>query len=331
MRRHPTERRRTTLHVDQWSLPSSVGEERIEKAAMHDVYAYGVIAPSMLIELSDDYPALSGYAEIGGVYPSIGGEAAGGAYVLARLGIATKLSGNLLSDDDSTAQVLGLLSAAGVDCSAVGVRPDVSPVTEFVLATGAARTVLGTYRKLMADAAWSEPSKEDIRNSRVVCLDPFFGEASHRAARWCVETETPYVTVDTAPDSEIARSAEVLVVSEEFAAGTFETSDPGEIHAAYTRQCAGLVILTRGSRPLVNGGRGEQQQECRPFPVEARDTTGAGDSFRAGIIYGMLRGYDTRRLVETACAVAAIVSQRPPGVLNSPTEQELEEFLGRHV
>ena len=298
---------------------------------MHDVYAYGVIAPSTLIELSGDFPAPGGYAEIAGVYPSIGGEAAGGAYVLARLGVATKLHGNLLRDDDSSAQVLELLSAAGVDCSAVGVQPGVAPVTEVVLATGDGRTVLGTYGKLTADAAWSDPSQEDIRTSRIVCLDPFFSEESHRAARWCVETGTPYVTVDTSPDSEIARSAAVLIDSEEFAARTFETSDPHEVHAAYTRQCSGLVILTRGSRPLVDGGRGEQPQECRPFLVQTRDTTGAGDSFRAGIIYGMLRGYDRKRLVRTACAVAAIVCQRPPGVLNSPTEQELVEFLDRHA
>ena len=298
---------------------------------MHDVYAYGVIAPSTLIELSDDVPSAGGYAEIAGVYPSLGGEAAGGAYVLACLGVTTKLSGNKLGSDDLSARTLGILSGVGVDCSAIDVDGDVSSVTEFVLATGSDRTVLGTYRQLLADAAWSFPSREDIGVSRVVCLDPFFLDASLQAARWCAETGTPYVTVDTAPDSEIARSAEAVVIAEEFAARTFETSDPLEVFAAYADQCPGLVILTRGSKPAVYGRRGGQPKHYPPFSVEARDSTGAGDSFRAGIIYGMLRGYDDERLVATASGVAALVCQRVPGVLDSPTEDELQDFLHRHA
>ncbi len=204
-------------------------------------------------------------------------------------------------------------------------------MTEFVLATGSDRTVLGAYRRLLADGVWSFPSHEDIRASRVVCLDPFFRDASQQAARWCVETGTPYVTVDTAPDTEIARSAEVLVVAEEFATRTFETSDPFATFAAYAEQCQGLVILTRGSKPVVYGRRGGQPKEYPPFAVEPRDSTGAGDSFRAGIIYGMLRRYDDERLVATASAVAAIVCQRVPGVLNGPTERELQDFLHRRA
>ena len=63
------------------------------------------------------------------------------------------------------------------------------------------------------------------------------------------------------------------------------------------------------------------------FAVDVQDTTGAGDSFRAGIIYGMLRGFDTERMIRTASAVAALVCQGVPGVLHSPTEAELEAFL----
>lgn len=298
---------------------------------MHDVYAYGVIAPSTLIELRDDYPSPGGYAEIAGVHPSIGGEAAGGAYVLARLGVATKLNGNRLGDDDASVRTLGLLTAAGVDCTAITSEPHAPAVTEVVLVTENARTVLGTYRKLTAAAAWNDPSKEDIRASRIVCLDPFFSEASQQAARWCRETGTPYVTVDVSPTSEVARAAEVLVISEEFATRTFDRSDPREVHSAYVERCGGLVVLTGGSKRLLYGRRGEQLRQYQPFSVEARDTTGAGDSFRAGIIYGMLRGYSDERLVSTASAVAALVCQRLPGVLNSPTEQELEEFVDQHA
>ena len=298
---------------------------------MHDVYAFGVIAPSTLLVLADDYPSSGGYAEIAGVHATFGGEAAGGAYVLARLGVGTKLDGNWLGDDEASAHAIDVLSAAGVDCRAIRREQNTQAVREVVLSTREARTVLGTYKKLMADGAWNAPSVDDIRSSRIVCLDPFFHDESLQAARWCVDADVPYVTVDSPPDSEIARRAEVLIISEEFATREFPPHDPKRLFDTYRGQCHGLVILTRGGEPLLYGRSGEGEREFAPYPVDVRDTTGAGDSFRAGIIYAMLNGYHDEQIISTASAVAALVCEQFPGVVNSPTQRELSEFMDQHA
>ena len=294
---------------------------------MHEVYAYGMIAPSTLIVLDDDYPPPGGYAEIAGVHPSFGGEAAGGAYVLARLGVGTKLDGTWLGNDQSSSFAIDALSGAGVDCRAI--RRGTKSVTEVVVSAADARTVLGTYEQLSTDRTWNAPSEEDVRSSRIVCLDPFLGDESLQVARWCVDANIPYVTVDATPGSDIAQRAEVLVVSEEFATREFGPHEPHELLATYAERCRGLVILTHGSEPVVYGRRGGQAQELAPYPIVVRDTTGAGDSFRAGAIYAMLNGADDEQLVRTASAVAALVCEGFPGVLNSPSEMELSEFLVR--
>ena len=294
---------------------------------MHDVYAYGVIAPSTLIELVDDFPQAGGYAEITTVHASIGGEAAGGAYVLARLGVGTKLAGNRLGDDAASIRARDLLAAAGVDCSAIGLEPDASPVNEVVVAGGGDRTVFGTYRKLAADQDWNEPSRDDVRSSRIVCLDPFFGDASRQVADWCVDDDIAYVTIDVAPDTEIARHAAVLVVSEDFIGRTLDTADAYAVLATYVERCSGLVIVTRGDRGAVSARPDTQPREHEPFAVDVRDTAGAGDSFRAGIIYGMLHGADDDDMVRTGGALAAMVCRTAPGFLHSPTVTELADFL----
>ena len=293
---------------------------------MHDVYAYGVIAPSTLLELDDDFPQPAGYAELIEAHPSIGGEAAGTAYVLARLGIRTKLSGNRLGLDQHSGRVIDVLAGAGVDCDAirrVGDRPSVS---EVVVASGDSRTIFGSYRQLLSDRAWDGASRADVRSSRIVCLDPFFYDESLQVVRWCTESEIPYVTVDAPPDSEAARHAAVLIISEEFALRTVAT-DPDVVLETFTATCQGLVILTQGSNKILSGRYDEEPQEHATIAADVRDTTGAGDSFRAGIIYGLLRGLDTGHLIRTASAVAAYVCEGIPGVLQSPTEAELERFL----
>lgn len=293
---------------------------------MHQVYVYGVIAPSLLVELDGPFPDEAGYGEIRRIHQSLGGEAAAGAFALSRLGIATKLCGNRLGDDPESDRVLDLLRSAGIDCSAIATdNPD--PVAELVFSGDGERTVFGSYGRMLADEAWSQPSRDDIASARIVCLDPFFGAASEQAAAWCRDASVPYVTVDTVPDSDLAQHAAAVIISEEFALRSFEPTDPHEILALFTDRCEGLIVLTRGSKPLLFARQDAEAQAFSPFAVEARDTTGAGDSFRAGIIYGMLHGYEDTRLVETASAVAALVSQRAPGVLESPTVAELEDFL----
>jgi sugar/nucleoside kinase (ribokinase family) len=295
---------------------------------MPDVYAYGVVAPSTLIELRDGFPPPGGYAEIAAVHPSLGGEAAGTAYTLARLGASTKLQGNRLGGDDASARVLALLSRAGVDCSALAVDAGAQGITEVVIAHGAERTILATYAQLLEERSWEAPSRDDVAASRVVSVDPFFGAESQAAAQWSHEFDIPYVTVDAPPDSPIVQRAHVAIISEEFASRTFGAFDARDLLAAYTGRCRGLVIITRGGRELWYGRNSAEPVTWTPFPASVRDTTGAGDSFRAGVIYAMLQEQEDHALVRTASAVAALVCERAPGVLNSPTRGELASFLG---
>jgi sugar/nucleoside kinase (ribokinase family) len=57
------------------------------------------------------------------------------------------------------------------------------------------------------------------------------------------------------------------------------------------------------------------------------DTTGGGDSFRAGIVYGFLEGWSDDKMVDFAAAVAAITCSRFPGVMNAPAYDEVSDFV----
>jgi sugar/nucleoside kinase (ribokinase family) len=52
---------------------------------------------------------------------------------------------------------------------------------------------------------------------------------------------------------------------------------------------------------------GDRFIEQPAFPVSAIDTTGAGDIFRAGFIYALLRGDAPEAVLRFACAAAAVV------------------------
>lgn len=307
------------------------------RIVMYDVYAYGMIAPSTLYVIKDKFPAAGKYAEVSHVFHSTGGEAANGAYVLSRLGVSTQLDGNWLGDDDASQRTIAIMEAQGVHCDRITRKKGYKPITEMVIADPGTRTIFATYQQFFeAGVQWNEPSTETIRQSKIVCLDPFFPPQSEHIAEICVESGIPYVTVDVHPDLNIARDAAVVIISEEFLLREFSALNSGEpvnkeqLFRTYAAQCAGLIMHTYGSAPIIYGRRHEDPQYFSPFSVDAKDTTGAGDSFRAGVIYGLLQGQHGTELLRTASAVAGLVCERFPGVLQSPTEPEVEEFLKRH-
>ncbi|MGI6540862.1 MAG: carbohydrate kinase family protein [Bacillota bacterium] len=83
---------------------------------------------------------------------------------------------------------------------------------------------------------------------------------------------------------------------------------------------------------MVNGssnGRGTNTVlRAESFRVtNVVDTTGAGDSFAAGFITGLLRGFDIVECLERGNACAALAIQKTGAREAMPTSEELEEFL----
>ena len=57
------------------------------------------------------------------------------------------------------------------------------------------------------------------------------------------------------------------------------------------------------------------------------DSAGAGDSFRGGLIYGLLRGWSDEHTLRFAGAVAALVCTTAPGCVHPPTLAQVRDFL----
>lgn len=86
--------------------------------------------------------------------------------------------------------------------------------------------------------------------------------------------------------------------------------------AAVSRGALGSIIVTR--------------REVTPVPafrVDVVDTTGAGDAFAAGIVYGLLRRWDPPRLGRFANAVGALAVRALGAQASLPTLAEVEALI----
>jgi sugar/nucleoside kinase (ribokinase family) len=95
---------------------------------------------------------------------------------------------------------------------------------------------------------------------------------------------------------------------------------------ALRRRHAGLLCVTRGARGAAVLA-GDRYIEQPAFAVDAVDTTGAGDVFRAGFIYALLRGDAPEDILRFGCAAAAVSCTRDGAINSVPTLDEVSALL----
>jgi ribokinase len=105
---------------------------------------------------------------------------------------------------------------------------------------------------------------------------------------------------------------------------TGERSPEGCLEGLSAR-CPHRVIIKMGEAgSIATTEAGIAQQSA--FPVAPVDTTGAGDCFNVGVIWGLLRNWDIDETMRFANGLAAIVISRPRAV-GYPLLGEVEEYL----
>ena len=298
---------------------------------MDKVYLYGMISMSTVYVLDDDFvfPRPNEYAEIGKSVSSIGGEAANSAIMLSKLGIKTKLDGNWLSEKNA-AKIRNILKPFNIDITRLKTRQNYG-TEEIVITDKNTRTVFGNYASFhKGKRQWNIPQETDIQNATFVSLDPYFKNESLLAAELCVQNQKPYVTLDCKYNDYIAQNAEAVIISHELRDQAYKGRNMREIFKKYQTYCRGLIIFTFGSDELWYARKEENINRFKPYIIKPVDTTGAGDSFRAGVIYGLMKSWDDRSIVDFASAVSACVCLTFPHTLNAPGLDGIIEFMDKN-
>jgi sugar/nucleoside kinase (ribokinase family) len=252
---------------------------------MYDVYLYGMISASTVYILDEDFEFLrpNEYAEIKQTLISIGGEGVNSAIMLSKLGIKTKLDGNWLNQNNAD-KILNLLKPFEIDITRLTIKQNYG-TEETVITDKKSRTVFGNYASFHhGEKQWNAPQEIDIQNAKIVSLDPYFKQESLNCAKMCVRNQKPYVTLDSPYDNFIAQNAASVIISHELRNQMYRNSDMLNIFEKYQSLCRGLIIFTFGSDELWFARQGQQIKKYTPYKITPIDTTGAGDSFRAGII-----------------------------------------------
>jgi sugar/nucleoside kinase (ribokinase family) len=129
---------------------------------------------------------------------------------------------------------------------------------------------------------------------------------------------------------ELLPLIDILIGSKEFPRRVTGIADERaaliELKTRYGCAVVGMTIGAEGAVVYCNG----TFIESPGFEARGgcRDTTGAGDAFRGGFLYGLLTGQDIEASLRLGNAVAAIKCSALGARTALPSVAELEDFLG---
>ncbi len=265
-----------------------------------------------------------------------GGKGANQAVAAARLGAEVVFIARV-GDDDFGKRNLENYRREGIDTSHVAVDPEApSGVALIVVERG------GENRIVVVPGANGRLDPNDVTRAR----SAFAG-----AAALLVQLEVPLATVEAAlrlgrehglrtilnpapacplPEG-LLRSVDILTPNEtELARITGrETADPGEIPALARGLLARgpeHVIVTLGENGALIVSR-EGEVHVPSFPVEAVDTTAAGDAFNGALAVALAEGMDMERAVRFACAAGALATTVLGAQPSLPRRDRVESLL----
>lgn len=258
---------------------------------------------------------------------------------LARLGARAGYVG-VLGDDHEGRQLRDLFEQEGVDLARLRVSRDVGTNLCLILVEQATahRAILCRSRVDKDALVLDETDRAYVEAARVLHLDGQFMPAAIEAASWaraagvkvCLDANHPRPGLD-----ELLPLVDWLVVAGPFPAAQTGFSDPGAAARVLLDSGVEVLVVTQGAQGCrvwtQESGEtlssGEQGLHVPGFQVEAEDTTGAGDAFHGGFIYGMLQGWPLPQAATFANAVAALNCQTLGGRRGLPNRARVDQLL----
>jgi sulfofructose kinase len=278
----------------------------VPQPPMVDLVGLGLNATDTLISVSQ-FPPPGSKADVRSLTVLPGGQVATAVIACQRWRMRTRYIGKL--GDDSAATVhRDEFTKAGVEIQITTVPNCPSAQSHILVDNRGERTVLW-HRDPRLAIDPTELNRDWVVKARALLVDGCDTSAATQAARWARAAQIPviadldelYPKVDP-----LLENVDYLIVSRDFPTRLSGTPELREslrwLQHRFGSRLAAATLGTDGALAWDGG----QFHYSAAYRVPVVDTTGAGDIFHAGFIYGLLQNWTLQRVLDFACAAAAL-------------------------
>lgn len=281
------------------------------------------------LALVDFYPEVDTKKEVLQWEEQGGGPVATALVSLTRLGIRCRFYG-IIGDDIAGEKIRQSLIDEHIDVKSLLKRNRTSSQVAFIVIEkdSGKRTIF-----------WKRPSGDELRpkelgadflkHSVFLLLDGLMKDSSLYAAKKAKSMNIP-VMLDAGRLREgmldIATFCDYIVASEEFAKDLGWSENPEIFWKKLKKLRLNIVTITLGDRGSITFLK-DKYFYITAFRIDTVDTTGAGDVFHGGYIFGILQGWNIMHTVRFASAFAAMKCTKVGGRAGIPSLNEVLKFL----
>ncbi len=266
-----------------------------------------------------------------------GGKGANQAVAVARLGYPVRMIGRL-GDDSFGAELKEHLMRSGVDIAGVRTSPGSSGVAVIVVAeTGENSIVVVPGANALLTPQDLDASIDILRSASIVLTQletPL--ETLVHLSELCLREGVPLI-LDPAPAQALPKELLSKVTwftpnETEAAFYTGPSSGAGPTDTALELMGLGVthLVLKLGSRGAYLATPDGQRHRIPSFPVQAVDTTAAGDCFNGAFATGLALRMTPPESARFAAAAAALSVTRVGAQPSMPSRAEVQQLLGSH-
>ena len=236
-----------------------------------------------------------------------GGQVATAVVACQSWGLSTRYVG-ILGEDAAATLHQQAFRTAGVETQIVTVAGGASPQSLILVDGGGERTVLCRRDERVALKP-EHLNKDWIVQARALHVDGFDTEAATTAAGWARAAGIPVIADldELYPGVEkLLEQVDYLIVSRDIPGRlTGEPDMELALKLMQRRYPCRLSAATLGQEGVL-AWDGKKLHHAAAYDVSVVDTTGAGDIFHAGFIYGLLQDWPLERQLDFGCAAAAM-------------------------
>lgn len=227
----------------------------------------------------------------------LGGKATNTAALLATWGLKVAISGHTIGDDDIGVRLLNILACyPNISTRYLTRQAGLQSMHCIILVTpDGERAIIGVN---VEGNLQTPPTLEMVQDARLLTLDLYGGEERVEIAHLAYDAGLPVIVGDLRhTDHPVLPYTTVAIASAAEIRSGYPNLSLNDYARAVQKSGASHTIVTDGPSDVWVFEAGGAAVVIRPPSVPVVDTTGAGDAFRAGVVFGVLSGFS---LVESA-------------------------------
>ena len=244
----------------------------------------------------------------------IGGGGTNCAVALSRLGLKTGYVGKIGVGTNSQ-RIVNLLKKEKISLSLVSRGGERTGFSIILDAKGHDRTILA-YKGSNDDLRYSDIKKNKL-NTKWFYFTSMMGESFQTLKKLAVFAEKNKIKILFNPSSYLARKGKgyimeilkrcnILILNKEEAGLLLNKSSVKSLLLGLYKLGPEIVVITEGVKG-VYAYNGEQSYFLKPHNIKVLEATGAGDSFGAGFLAGMIKKDDVEFALQLGLAEAESV------------------------